>query len=445
MSPHHKDDFFIAEYTLGLLEPDDVAQAHALLGSDDDAVVCALQWEARLLELTDGLTPLHPPANLLDRIHATLGLPRAAAAQAVARPAPQPAPASPGLKESSATPSGGLQPPAPPEALSATRPQSGTASDFEPRLLRPDTGSAPARSAEASTYTGRNNGAASGTHALQRSATANIQANTHEVQAPEQTGRGGRSKSPRAMSTRAEPSLAGSAAQPAQAAAATQTDHASQPLAAQPQAAQPKTPPPQPPASAPQSQAPASQRVRTAPTDPTEAFRREAASRRPARHGFWRSLWFWRALSTALGALAIVLVLPENTFKHDPALSAALQPPAPIAPTVVQVAVLQAPGTSSTPGWILTVDSRQNVVLTPQVDIFVPESEAVYLWTYTEQSPRPRLLGAIDPARPLTLPVDVTGQIAPGQIFEMTQEPRLAAPQEPDGPILFIGRTVSLS
>src|SRR5690606_7428390 len=75
-SLQHKDDYFIAEYTLGLLEPDDIVHAHSLLGEDDAAVVCALQWEARLLELTDTLTPLHPPVGLLDRIHDTLGLPR---------------------------------------------------------------------------------------------------------------------------------------------------------------------------------------------------------------------------------------------------------------------------------------------------------------------------------------------------------------------------------
>lgn len=447
MSPHHKDDFFIAEYTLGLLEPDDVAQAHALLGSDDDAVVCALQWEARLLELTDGLTPLHPPANLLDRIHATLGLPRVAAAQAAVRPAPPPVAAptsavSPGLEESSAKPIRTLQTSAPPAAPSAIRPQPDV-TDFEPRLLRPDSGSSPtpARIAEANTHTSRSNSSANGAQALQRSTTADSQANFHENQAHKTSGRGSRAESSRPISTRAEPSLAGSAAQPAQGAAAIQTNHAFQPLAAQPQTPQSKASQ----TSSPRSQASDPQRVRTAPTDPTEAFRREAASRRPGRRGFWRSLWLWRTLSAALAVLAIVLVLPENAFKHDPALSAALQPPAPLAATVVQVAVMQAPGTSSTPGWILTVDSRQNVVLTPQVDIFVPESEAVYLWTYTEQSPHPRLLGAIDPARPLTLPVEVTGPVAPGQIFEMTQEAGLAPPQEPEGPILFIGRTVSLS
>lgn len=83
-------------------------------------------------------------------------------------------------------------------------------------------------------------------------------------------------------------------------------------------------------------------------------------------------------------------------------------------------------------------------MLQPQVDIVVPDSDKVYLWTYLEHLPQPRLLGVVDPHRPLTLPVEVTGEVVPGQIFEMTQEPGSSNPREPTGPILFIGRTVNL-
>lgn len=372
-STHHKDDFFIAEYTLGLLDPDEIAQAHALLGADDEAVVCALQWEARLLELTDALTPLHPPAQLLDRIYDTLALPLNTADGAPAAPAAPVAPASSlGASKASSAP----LPPAPSHSASqpySTPAQSGTNVHFEPRLIRPDSISTPA------------------------AAPPNAAAALHETTEPVA----------RAIKTRSEPTLGD-------------------------ETAKPNTP----------AETPA--RIRTAPPDPTEVFRREAASRRRPQQTFWRSLWFWRLLSGALAVLVVALALPENTFKHDPTLSATLQPPAAPAATVVQVAVMQAPGTSSTPGWILTVDSRQNVVLQPQVEVIVPEAESMYLWTYNEKMPRPRLLGVVDPARSLTLPMEVTGEVAPGQIFEMTQEPNLAVPSEPEGPILFIGRTVSL-
>ncbi|WP_017522552.1 anti-sigma factor domain-containing protein [Pusillimonas noertemannii] len=382
---HHKDDFLIAEYTLGLLDPDEVAQAHAVLGGDDDAVVCALQWEARLLELTDALTPLNPPAPLLGRIQATLGLPRSAPVQArpSAGTAASAPPATSGMR-----PAGAGQRPVPPVQRQAAPPppprvpaapassaQSGMAMDFEPRLIRPDAAST------------AQPGAASPHRSVADSAGGPAVNTPSAHTAPEASS----SEPPRA-------------------------NHAA------------SGPP----------------RIRTAPPDPLEAFRPGAGSRRPPRQAIWRSLWFWRALSAALAILAGVLVLPKDTFKHDPALSASLQPPSTPAPKIVQIAIMQAPGLSSTPGWVLTVDSRQNLVLAPQVDIVVPESESVYLWTHNEQSPHPRLLGVVDPTRSLTLPMEVTGEIVPGQIFEMTQESNVAPPREPDGPILFIGRTVSL-
>lgn len=309
-SLQHKDDDFIAEYTLGLLESDEIAQAHSLLGEDDAAVVCALQWEARLLAITDVLTPLHPPVELLNRIHDTLGLPR---------------------------------------ELSSEPPR-------EPRLIRPDLASAVATSESSPPVAAPD---------------ASVQDNT-----------------------RASAQMPG--------------------------------------------------KRRSAPPDPTEAFRREAASRRPASRLMFGTLWFWRFLAGALALLVIALILPRDIFRHEPTLSASLEPAPSPAPTIVQVAVMQAPGTSSTPGWILTVDSRQNVMLEPKVDIVVPDSDRVYLWTYLEHLPQPRLLGVVDPERPLTLPVEVTGEVLPGQIFEMTQEPGTSNPREPSGPILFIGRTVSL-
>src|SRR5690606_21726878 len=120
-------------------------------------------------------------------------------------------------------------------------------------------------------------------------------------------------------------------------------------------------------------------RVRVAPPDPIEAMRPDPESRAPAKATLWNTLWLWRTLSAALALLAIVLVLPSNTFSRDSALNVSLQPAEEPAPLVHQVAIMQAPGLSSTPGWVLTIDSRQNLVLSPKVDIVVPESESVYL------------------------------------------------------------------
>src|SRR3546814_18657804 len=66
-------DILIAEYTLGLLGPQEIAQAHALLARDDAAAVQALSWEHHFLELTDLLAPVDPSPLLLARIQTSLG------------------------------------------------------------------------------------------------------------------------------------------------------------------------------------------------------------------------------------------------------------------------------------------------------------------------------------------------------------------------------------
>lgn len=355
MSPQpHAKDLFIAEYTLGLLETDQLAQAHSLLGSDDAAVTCSLQWEERLLGLTDALTPLHASNQLLNRIQKTLSLPLDAAASTPIRSsasAPKPA----NVRSIST-------PPAAP--LSVT--QSGATHDFQPRLIKPDSASAAA--------------ADSANTAKQE---LNADATGNKPGRPEAIGN---------------------------------------PDAAQSDAVL----------------------ANTAPTDFAASFEPKPDRPPMSRPSAWRSLWLWRALSAALAILVVVLALPENTFKGEPASNAQLQPPTLPAPEIIQVAIMQAPGSSSTPGWVLTIDTRQNIVLRPQVEIVVPEAESMYLWTYNEHAPQPRLLGLVDPQRSLSIPVEVAGELSPGQIFEMTQEPNSAPPYQPEGPILFIGRTVSL-
>lgn len=415
----HSSELLLAEYTLGVLDPDQLAQAHALLGSDDSAVACALHWEERFLDLSDALTPLHASDQLLSRIQASLGLP----AQATGRDTEPTKAVIPARRSQASDLSGPRSaaagslptrvaskrsaPASVPESIATTPPRTerhgghlpsgalGAATlDFEPRLLRPD-----AASTSAAPFV-----------------PSRVKPQDQPVEPSPSPAVSDASDGAQDPVTRAEPALPPASRYAAEQSSALNTaaNHAEQPA-----------------------------RGRRAPPDPLDAFRPDP-SRRRQKKSLWRNLWFWRALSGALAILAAALFLPEDVFHREPAQTASLQPAAAPAPQIVQVAIMQAPGTSSTPGWVLTVDSRQNVMLAPQVDIVVPETESVYLWTYNEQSPHPRLLGLVDPTQALTLPMEVTGAVTPGQIFEMTQESTLAAPREPQGPILFIGRTVSL-
>lgn len=154
---------------------------------------------------------------------------------------------------------------------------------------------------------------------------------------------------------------------------------------------------------------------------------------RTAHRTLVRKLWFWRLIGLCSTTAAIVsLLLPGEP------------PPPPVqvvkvAPT--RAAILQAPGTTSTPGWTATLDPQGNLVLLPLVRTVVPDGSQVLLWTRSERIPEPRLLGRIDPNRPVQVPATTIGALADDQLLEMTLERDAdAAKGVPHGPILFIGQ-----
>lgn len=104
-------------------------------------------------------------------------------------------------------------------------------------------------------------------------------------------------------------------------------------------------------------------------------------------------------------------------------------------------AVLQAPGQSATPGWILSVDAEGHVLLSPQVRTELDANQTVQLWTQLPNDTQIRSLGRINPNQPVTLPADLIGPVEVGQIFEMTLESDQGA-SSPSGSILFLGRVV---
>ena len=157
-----------------------------------------------------------------------------------------------------------------------------------------------------------------------------------------------------------------------------------------------------------------------------------------AKKNPFKSLWF--------GGVAVALVLAAL-------LTMVFIPSTPAEPPIVVVeiapskgAILQAPGQTSTPGWVVTIDLENNVTLTPHVHTEVPADASVQLWTYSKALPQPRSLGLIDPNQPVAVPADIMGEIRDDQFFEMTLEPEGGSPtSEPTGHILFIGQVVTFS
>lgn len=286
----NQNDLLIAEYTLGLLDLKDTAQAHALLGNDPKAVVKALEWENAFLALVDQLTPLQPPPQLLQRTQEALGL---------------------------------------------------KISPIEPPIVADSTGEV--------------------FNILKTPSSAPLRA---EAAQPEIVGR--------------------------------------------------------PPASQP-------------------------GRLKDAIGLLYGSVWFWRTLCAILVLIMLVLALRLN--KLQPLAAAAQKAAAePAIPTLVQLAVLQAPGQTSTPGWTVTLDDQHNLVLTPLVHSEIAPNASVQLWTSNDTNRQPRSLGIIDPNQAVAVPAATLGAIQAGQLFEMTLEEQGGSPSgSPKGAILFIGRMVQLT
>lgn len=148
--------------------------------------------------------------------------------------------------------------------------------------------------------------------------------------------------------------------------------------------------------------------------------------------GIWRGLWFWRGLSVALLLIALAYAAKPNLAVIE-------------APPIVRVAVLQAPGQSSTPGWVATLDKKNNLFLNPKVHTDIPPDASMRLWTHNDSAPEPRPLGIIEPNRATTIPASSLGAIGQDQIFEMTLEPKSgSSAANPSGTVLFIGRMITL-
>lgn len=148
----------------------------------------------------------------------------------------------------------------------------------------------------------------------------------------------------------------------------------------------------------------------------------------------------WRAIALLLGVAVVALgfFLAKAWTKPDIPAIQIVQ----VAPTLA--AILQTPGQSSTPGWLVTVDSQGTLRLDPQVKTSLQPDESVQLWTRFADGQDSRSLGLLDPNQAVTIPAKLIGTVVPGQIFEMTLEHQQgSASGKPEGPILFIGQIVT--
>ncbi|OWT66201.1 anti-sigma factor [Candidimonas nitroreducens] len=167
----------------------------------------------------------------------------------------------------------------------------------------------------------------------------------------------------------------------------------------------------------------------------------------------WSSVWLWRAVSLCLAVLAIGLGLarkppPGATTRQGQQTADSPQAATPAAaPQALppQLAILQAPGQSSTPAWTVMFDAQHDLVFKPLVHSDIPATSSAQLWTHSTESATPRSLGVIDPNQTTKITAANAGDIVPGQIFEITLEPQGGSATGPTGPVLFIGRMIALA
>jgi anti-sigma-K factor RskA len=421
-------NILVAEYTLGLLDLHDMAKAHQLLSSDDRAVEMALDWENSLLELTDLLPPVDPSPLLLQRIQATLGHDTMPSPSSLYRQ-----PSSMRSRDETAPASSASSAPPPSAASTAPAREHTTgpaqASPVLPAavtpLPQPRPAAPPASPAAPSASTPANTPTAQVTPISSRQPKA--AANGGDTQGEQASG----------PSILASISPRAPAAPPAQATPLRRAEHTlGDPELSQAQSRQRETSGAQQATQTSQaSHGPAAGQTAAsqpaAETAPARNTRTSAADGPPPA----KQLWLWRAATVVFAGIALALaVIPGKP----------VEPPITIvkvAPT--RAAILQAPGQSSTPAWIVTFDPQGNVLMAPEVRSDNPADASVQLWTYTEPLRQPRSLGLVDPNKPITIPASLMGEIGSEQYFEMTLEPQGgSANGSPSGPVLFIGQVV---
>lgn len=153
-----------------------------------------------------------------------------------------------------------------------------------------------------------------------------------------------------------------------------------------------------------------------------------------ATPGFLQRLWssavVWRCVSAGFAAAVVVLAVAPQ-----------LRTPQVNAP---RVAVLQVPGQSAQPGWVVSVLDDGDVQIKGLAALPTPEGHSIQIWTLAPGEKKPRSMGLLADRQTVRLPADLVGTVQPGQLFEFTLEQAGGSPTGlPTGPVLYIGRIVA--
>ncbi|MFN3885768.1 MAG: anti-sigma factor domain-containing protein [Aquabacterium sp.] len=162
------------------------------------------------------------------------------------------------------------------------------------------------------------------------------------------------------------------------------------------------------------------------------------ATARAANDPSWRSLRFWRLVAGCSLAASLVLgSLLGLQVWHRPASTGTVGPR--------YLVVLQAPGERET-GWLVEAAAGGMVRLVPVGKTpALPPGKSLQFWTKPEGASQPTSLGLVRVGQGVVLPAARLPALGERQLFELTLEPEGGSPVgRPTGPVLFIGRALSL-
>ncbi|WP_377702226.1 anti-sigma factor domain-containing protein [Pseudoduganella sp. UC29_71] len=151
---------------------------------------------------------------------------------------------------------------------------------------------------------------------------------------------------------------------------------------------------------------------------------------------FWRqdSVGFWRGLSVASGAVAVLAVAVALTLTQAPVAPPAINYAATLTDEQARTAIL------------LTGDSRRGVLQVRVVSsVAVASDKTLQLWAIPQQG-HPRSLGILPDNRSATLALSERAIGADVQLLAVSLEPKGGSPSPdgPTGPVLFKGSWVRL-
>lgn len=118
-------------------------------------------------------------------------------------------------------------------------------------------------------------------------------------------------------------------------------------------------------------------------------------------------------------------------------------PAAPPQPETLFIAILQPPGSTSTPGWVVTRQPGNTLQLESLINSDTETGKGLALWTRTPTQAEATFLGWLNDGAKNNVALPANSMLADNQLFEITlEETSRSSNAQPDGTVLFIGQAV---